>query len=696
MARIRLRRVAEQMKQVIARVVTQELKDPRCGFITITRVEVAPDLKTAPVDFSVLGSGSQKRNARTALKSARGYIQNRVAQQTVLRHTPVISFKLDESAERDVQLVQKINQIVESDRRAHTARAIRSKVAAGSIPPEVIHEISEAAASKEFAESLAGLLMQLIRENTTTGPHPAGAAGSERACLQIIEAELKRTWAGEIETELLPMGREIQNDMASAQPNSQDPDEAPGSSEQAHAQRVNLLAVLRSVKSEDAQPSNDEEIKPLRLVFNTHIDTAPPHVPPSRRGDIIRGRGACDAKGQAAMIVGAFQLLKHIRDQLGVRLLRDICAQFVVGAETGGSGSLSLALRDPFAFDGVVVCEPTGLRVCIASPGTVGYKAELTAPPGRAAELAADVVLALEEEGRSIRVESDHPLVPRSAAYTNHDILGPFGTAPATAPRLVEVEISSAELGLADIRHAAERGVGKYCALYGDKARESDPDTGRPAIAEHFTVERSAENSFLLRIRGKAGHAAAPALCDSAVTKAAYVVREFSELRASGKSLDVALAGHCGDEIILEGAQGFLPTHKLGQISERVDSAAERGVHTLCARAALEEGSAAVKMSFDSRQRAAFARDPDSALAVYMTETCKRAGPDLPTPAASYEAPSDASVFAELFPERDIVVFGPGRLESAHPPGETNSLKDIARGASILALLALESAGFGS
>ena len=56
MAKIRLERVSEQMKHIISRVVTQELKDPRSGFITIVGVKVAADLKTARVDFSVLGS----------------------------------------------------------------------------------------------------------------------------------------------------------------------------------------------------------------------------------------------------------------------------------------------------------------------------------------------------------------------------------------------------------------------------------------------------------------------------------------------------------------------------------------------------------------------------------------------------------------------------------------------------------------
>ena len=74
MSKLRMERVAEQMKQVISQVVTQELKDPRCGFITIAHVRVAPDLKSARVNYSVLGTDAQKRSAQRAMESARGYI----------------------------------------------------------------------------------------------------------------------------------------------------------------------------------------------------------------------------------------------------------------------------------------------------------------------------------------------------------------------------------------------------------------------------------------------------------------------------------------------------------------------------------------------------------------------------------------------------------------------------------------------
>ena len=695
MAKIRLERVARQMKHVIGRVVTQELKDPRSGFTTIVGVKVAPDLRKARVNFSVLGSESQKRTAQRALESARGYIQARVAQETGLKYTPVISFHLDESAERDIELSRKIDEAVRADRRAGVARAIRARIAEGSIPDDVVAEVSHAAASDEFIEPVATLLMELMDVDTTIRPDVAKAAADERRCLELIETTLKKTWGDEIETEFLAIDPGIRNDDAFTRPNyATDANGAALPVEQVYENRGNLIAVLRHGElPEPPAEAAEELLRPLRLALNAHIDTVPPHIPPSRQGGLICGRGACDAKGQVATVVAAFRLLKHLRDKLGVRIRSDLCAQFVIDEETGGNGSLSLAVQDPFRFDGIVICEATDSRVYTANRGALWYQAELSAPPGLVAELAAYFVLALEEEGRAIKAESDHPLFPNRPVQTNHGIIGPFGAAPSSVNDLVEVEITSAELAPAEINRAAERAVGRYCAIYGDKTRETDPETGQPKVAEHFSLEAKDEGHLLLRVHGRAGHMGSLALCDNAITKAAYVVRELSQLRTSGKDVHIALAGRQGDALLIEGAQGFVPTHTMDQVAERLTAAAARGAAELCAQAEAEKGSAAARISFDKLHNNAFAREPDSELAVYAAESCKRAGLGVPDQPTGWETSCDARLFADHFRDRDVVVFGPGQLHHAHSPDERMSLREIASGAKMLTLLVLESAG---
>lgn len=95
----RSERVGEALRQEISRIVQNELKDPRLGFLTITRVELTKDLRYARVYFSVLGEGKDKRLALKGLNSAKGYIKNLISDRIKLRLMPEIEFKIDESLE---------------------------------------------------------------------------------------------------------------------------------------------------------------------------------------------------------------------------------------------------------------------------------------------------------------------------------------------------------------------------------------------------------------------------------------------------------------------------------------------------------------------------------------------------------------------------------------------------------------------
>ncbi|MFH1732217.1 MAG: 30S ribosome-binding factor RbfA [Planctomycetota bacterium] len=369
MGKIRLQRVAQQMKQIVSNVITLELKDPRCGFITIVSVKVAPDLKTARVNYSVFGSDAQKRSVRRALESARGYVQARVAQETKLKYTPVITFHFDESVERDIDFSKRIAELVEADRRTAAARAIRAKIAAGSIPDDVVNAVSREAASGQFVEHVAALLLRLMSVNTAARAELEEVAAAELECLQIIEADFRQAWGDDVRAEYLAIDPDIGEDEAYRPPEyTAAPGRPPLAAEEAYKDRANLMIVLtRGDLGEPERPEAAELLKPMRLLFNTHIDTRPPHRHPSREGGGVAGAGAADAKGQAAMILAAGRLLKHLRDQLGVRVCEDLCAQFVIDKESGGNGSLCIGLQDPFACDGIVVCTPTGLT--LSAPG---------------------------------------------------------------------------------------------------------------------------------------------------------------------------------------------------------------------------------------------------------------------------------------------------------------------------------------
>jgi ribosome-binding factor A len=102
----RMRRVDEAMREVLSGAITSELKDPRVGFVTVTAVETAADLRRARVFVSVLGSESERRRTLDALQHAHGFLQRRVAGELRLKHTPTLEFSYDASAERSVRIAE--------------------------------------------------------------------------------------------------------------------------------------------------------------------------------------------------------------------------------------------------------------------------------------------------------------------------------------------------------------------------------------------------------------------------------------------------------------------------------------------------------------------------------------------------------------------------------------------------------------
>jgi ribosome-binding factor A len=95
----RLDRVNQLIKEEISRLLQRELKDPRLGFVTVTEVDTAKDLRTAKVFVSVLGDAAQWAASLAALASARGFVRHWLRQHLDLRVTPEIDFRPDHSME---------------------------------------------------------------------------------------------------------------------------------------------------------------------------------------------------------------------------------------------------------------------------------------------------------------------------------------------------------------------------------------------------------------------------------------------------------------------------------------------------------------------------------------------------------------------------------------------------------------------
>ena len=105
-------RVNGEVQRELSSIIQNEIKDPRIPVMTsVVKVEVAPDLKTCKAYISVMGDEETKKGAIEGLKSAEGFIKNRIAKVINLRNTPEIRFILDESIEYGINMMQKIDEL---------------------------------------------------------------------------------------------------------------------------------------------------------------------------------------------------------------------------------------------------------------------------------------------------------------------------------------------------------------------------------------------------------------------------------------------------------------------------------------------------------------------------------------------------------------------------------------------------------
>ena len=97
MGQLRMERVQELMKQEISKIILEDIKDPRVGFVTVTRVHVTSDLRSARVFVSLMGTDEQMADSLRGLNRSLGFIRREVGQRVRLRYTPELSLELDDT-----------------------------------------------------------------------------------------------------------------------------------------------------------------------------------------------------------------------------------------------------------------------------------------------------------------------------------------------------------------------------------------------------------------------------------------------------------------------------------------------------------------------------------------------------------------------------------------------------------------------
>lgn len=95
----RSHRVGDQIQKEISALLVKGLKDPRIGFVTITGVEVTPDLHLARIFFTVMGDAKSRRETEAGLKSSIPFIRRELGKRLRMRYTPDLLFEYDTSVD---------------------------------------------------------------------------------------------------------------------------------------------------------------------------------------------------------------------------------------------------------------------------------------------------------------------------------------------------------------------------------------------------------------------------------------------------------------------------------------------------------------------------------------------------------------------------------------------------------------------
>ena len=107
----RTERLGEEIREEVAQMITGELKDPRIGFVTVTRVDLGPDLRQARIYVGVLGTEKQREKSLSGLKQASGFLRRAIGQRLRLRHTPELVFQYDEGLEASDRVARLLDEI---------------------------------------------------------------------------------------------------------------------------------------------------------------------------------------------------------------------------------------------------------------------------------------------------------------------------------------------------------------------------------------------------------------------------------------------------------------------------------------------------------------------------------------------------------------------------------------------------------
>jgi ribosome-binding factor A len=111
----RTQKAAEAIREVVSMAILTELKDPRVRNVTVTFVEVSPDMRQAKIHVSVMGDDTKQQLSLRGLQNSAGFLQSKVAKRIDTRYTPRLAFVLDLGVKRSIEISQILQSVLPPD-----------------------------------------------------------------------------------------------------------------------------------------------------------------------------------------------------------------------------------------------------------------------------------------------------------------------------------------------------------------------------------------------------------------------------------------------------------------------------------------------------------------------------------------------------------------------------------------------------
>jgi ribosome-binding factor A len=108
----RLLKAAEAIRGVVSMAILTELRDPRVKNVTVVGVEVLPDMKSAKVYVSVMGSEKEQQLSLSGLQNAAGFLQSKIAERIETRYTPRLTFVLDKGVKNSLEINRILREVL--------------------------------------------------------------------------------------------------------------------------------------------------------------------------------------------------------------------------------------------------------------------------------------------------------------------------------------------------------------------------------------------------------------------------------------------------------------------------------------------------------------------------------------------------------------------------------------------------------